>query len=212
MPRRPGRLRPAAERVLRLDGGSTPTSASPATTTSACSGRSTSRRSRPTRPRPRAGRGACSSDDAREYLAALEPSARARGRRRSTTAARATRSGSTSSRWEAARRRDRRVAADAHARRPQPRAARDRRRPRLDRRPRAGRHRESTSGGRWLLNPGSVGQPRDGDPDAAWLLLDLDARHASFRRVAVRRRADAGGDPRRRVYRMRWRSASAHGV
>ena len=38
-------------------------------------------------------------------------------------------------------------------------------------------------GGRWLLNPGSVGQPRDGDPDAAWLLLDLDARHASFRRA-----------------------------
>jgi diadenosine tetraphosphatase ApaH/serine/threonine PP2A family protein phosphatase len=36
---------------------------------------------------------------------------------------------------------------------------------------------------RWLLNPGSVGQPRDGDPRAAWLLLDLDGRHASFRRV-----------------------------
>jgi predicted phosphodiesterase len=38
--------------------------------------------------------------------------------------------------------------------------------------------------GRWLLNPGSVGQPRDGDPRAAWLLLDLGARRASFRRVA----------------------------
>jgi diadenosine tetraphosphatase ApaH/serine/threonine PP2A family protein phosphatase len=37
---------------------------------------------------------------------------------------------------------------------------------------------------RWLLNPGSVGQPRDGDPRAAWLLLDLDARRASFRRVS----------------------------
>jgi len=36
---------------------------------------------------------------------------------------------------------------------------------------------------RWLLNPGSVGQPRDGDPRAAWLLLDLDAGHASYRRV-----------------------------
>jgi diadenosine tetraphosphatase ApaH/serine/threonine PP2A family protein phosphatase len=34
-----------------------------------------------------------------------------------------------------------------------------------------------------LLNPGSVGQPRDGDPRAAFLLLDLDARRASFRRV-----------------------------
>ena len=37
--------------------------------------------------------------------------------------------------------------------------------------------------GRWLLNPGSVGQPRDGDPRAAWLLLDLGAGHASFRRL-----------------------------
>jgi predicted phosphodiesterase len=40
------------------------------------------------------------------------------------------------------------------------------------------------SDGRWLLNPGSVGQPRDGDPHAAYLLLDLDAQRASFRRVA----------------------------
>jgi predicted phosphodiesterase len=37
---------------------------------------------------------------------------------------------------------------------------------------------------RWLLNPGSVGQPRDGDPDAAYLELDLERRHARFRRVA----------------------------
>jgi diadenosine tetraphosphatase ApaH/serine/threonine PP2A family protein phosphatase len=37
--------------------------------------------------------------------------------------------------------------------------------------------------GRWLLNPGSVGQPRDGDPRAAWLLIDFDAHRASFRRV-----------------------------
>jgi diadenosine tetraphosphatase ApaH/serine/threonine PP2A family protein phosphatase len=37
--------------------------------------------------------------------------------------------------------------------------------------------------GRWLCNPGSVGQPRDGDWRASWLLLDLDAQHASFRRA-----------------------------
>ena len=37
--------------------------------------------------------------------------------------------------------------------------------------------------GRWLLNPGSVGQPRDGDPRAAWLLLDLDRGRVEFRRV-----------------------------
>jgi predicted phosphodiesterase len=36
---------------------------------------------------------------------------------------------------------------------------------------------------RWLLNPGSVGQPRDGDPRAAWLALDLDANTATFERV-----------------------------
>jgi diadenosine tetraphosphatase ApaH/serine/threonine PP2A family protein phosphatase len=37
--------------------------------------------------------------------------------------------------------------------------------------------------GRWLLNPGSVGQPRDGNPDAAFLELDLAAKRARFRRV-----------------------------
>jgi diadenosine tetraphosphatase ApaH/serine/threonine PP2A family protein phosphatase len=39
------------------------------------------------------------------------------------------------------------------------------------------------AGARAVLNPGSVGQPRDGDPRAAYLLLDLDAERASFRRV-----------------------------
>jgi diadenosine tetraphosphatase ApaH/serine/threonine PP2A family protein phosphatase len=40
------------------------------------------------------------------------------------------------------------------------------------------------AGGRWLLNPGSVGQPRDGDPRAAWLELDTDLQTARFHRVA----------------------------
>ena len=39
------------------------------------------------------------------------------------------------------------------------------------------------SAGRVLLNPGSVGQPRDGDPRAAFVLLDLAAQRAWFRRV-----------------------------
>ena len=43
---------------------------------------------------------------------------------------------------------------------------------------------ELGTGARLLLNPGSVGQPRDGDPRAAWLLLDFAAGRASFRRVA----------------------------
>ncbi|HMS73439.1 MAG TPA: metallophosphoesterase family protein [Baekduia sp.] len=40
------------------------------------------------------------------------------------------------------------------------------------------------SKGEWLLNPGSVGQPRDGDPRAAWLLLDLDLQRAEWRRTS----------------------------
>jgi diadenosine tetraphosphatase ApaH/serine/threonine PP2A family protein phosphatase len=36
---------------------------------------------------------------------------------------------------------------------------------------------------RWLLNPGSVGQPRDGDPRAAWLELDQEAGTAVYHRV-----------------------------
>jgi predicted phosphodiesterase len=39
------------------------------------------------------------------------------------------------------------------------------------------------SGGRWLINPGGVGQPRDGDPRAAWLVLDLANWRARWRRV-----------------------------
>ena len=39
-------------------------------------------------------------------------------------------------------------------------------------------------GRRWLLNPGSVGQPRDENPDAAFLQLDLERKRATFHRVA----------------------------
>jgi predicted phosphodiesterase len=37
--------------------------------------------------------------------------------------------------------------------------------------------------GRWLLNPGSVGQPRDGDPRAAYVVLDFERSRAVFNRV-----------------------------
>jgi predicted phosphodiesterase len=36
---------------------------------------------------------------------------------------------------------------------------------------------------RWLVNPGSLGQPRDGDPRAAWLELDTGAWSVSFHRA-----------------------------
>jgi diadenosine tetraphosphatase ApaH/serine/threonine PP2A family protein phosphatase len=37
--------------------------------------------------------------------------------------------------------------------------------------------------GEWLINPGSVGQPRDGDPRAAWLLLDTATWTATWKRT-----------------------------
>ena len=39
-------------------------------------------------------------------------------------------------------------------------------------------------GRRVLLNPGSVGQPRDGIPTSGWLLLDTEAETATWRRTA----------------------------
>lgn len=38
--------------------------------------------------------------------------------------------------------------------------------------------------GRLMLNPGSVGQPRDGNPDSSYVVLDLDAEDVEFRRVS----------------------------
>jgi diadenosine tetraphosphatase ApaH/serine/threonine PP2A family protein phosphatase len=37
--------------------------------------------------------------------------------------------------------------------------------------------------GKWLVNPGSVGQPRDGDPRAAWIELDTDSFFVRFHRT-----------------------------
>ncbi len=49
------------------------------------------------------------------------------------------------------------------------------------------------SAGRWLVNPGSVGQPRDRDPRAAWLELDTERWVADYHRVEydVARAAEA---------------------
>ncbi len=48
-------------------------------------------------------------------------------------------------------------------------------------------------GCRYLVNPGSVGQPRDGDPRAAYALWDADARTLTLRRVAYDTAAAARG-------------------
>jgi predicted phosphodiesterase len=49
--------------------------------------------------------------------------------------------------------------------------------------PAAGGLERDLSSNEWLLNPGAVGQPRDDDPRAAWLLLDTEAWTAHWRRV-----------------------------
>jgi diadenosine tetraphosphatase ApaH/serine/threonine PP2A family protein phosphatase len=61
--------------------------------------------------------------------------------------------------------------------------------------------------GRTILNPGSVGQPRDGDPRAAYALLDTDAGRWEYRRVAydieaVQQRMRDAGLPQRSILRL----------
>jgi diadenosine tetraphosphatase ApaH/serine/threonine PP2A family protein phosphatase len=61
---------------------------------------------------------------------------------------------------------------------------------------------------RVLVNPGSVGQPRDGDPRAGWLELDTDAGEARWHRVtydiaAVQAEMRAAGLPIRLIDRIR---------
>ena len=62
--------------------------------------------------------------------------------------------------------------------------------------------------GRFILNPGAVGQPRDGDPRAAYAILDRDERTIVFRRMAydvdcVVKAMLQGGLPERLAARLR---------
>lgn len=64
---------------------------------------------------------------------------------------------------------------------------------------------------RLIINPGSVGQPRDSDPRAAYALLDTEELTCLFKRIAypfhiTQRRMEKFGMPRRLVERL------AHGV
>ena len=65
----------------------------------------------------------------------------------------------------------------------------------------------ATVDGRVIVNPGSVGQPRDGDPDAAYAVLDTDRNDVELRRTAydvdrVQRKIEAEGLPSRTAERL----------
>ncbi len=62
-------------------------------------------------------------------------------------------------------------------------------------------------GTRYLLNPGSIGQPRDGDPRAAFAIADLNNRVVEFWRVpydidAVQQRMKRAGLPEPLILRL----------
>ncbi len=62
---------------------------------------------------------------------------------------------------------------------------------------------------RYIINPGSVGQPRDGDPRAAYMLLDTEELTIEHRRVAydveqVQRKIRAMGLPPRLASRLEY--------
>lgn len=62
---------------------------------------------------------------------------------------------------------------------------------------------------RSIINPGGVGQPRDGDPRASFLLLDAEAGTVEYRRVAydveeTQRRMQAVGLPARLALRLEY--------
>lgn len=66
---------------------------------------------------------------------------------------------------------------------------------------------QSLKSGVYAINPGSVGQPRDGDPRAAFALLDTDRRTITYYRVMYNvldsmRKLEEGGYPRSLVERL----------
>jgi diadenosine tetraphosphatase ApaH/serine/threonine PP2A family protein phosphatase len=62
-------------------------------------------------------------------------------------------------------------------------------------------------GMRFMVNPGSVGQPRDNNPDAAFAIYDTDTRTVTFRRTPydvakTQAQMDAAGLPRPLITRL----------
>lgn len=65
----------------------------------------------------------------------------------------------------------------------------------------------SLNAGRWIVNPGGVGQPRDGDPTAPYILLDREAMVVEVRRVAypveqTQKRMEKAGLPGNLILRL----------
>jgi len=63
------------------------------------------------------------------------------------------------------------------------------------------------NGTQYLLNPGSIGQPRDGDPRAGFAIADMDRRQVEFWRVpydvaAVQKRMEEAGLPEPLILRL----------
>ena len=59
----------------------------------------------------------------------------------------------------------------------------------------------------YLLNPGSIGQPRDGDPRAAFVIADLEKKSVEFWRVpydieSVQKRMGTCGLPEPLIMRL----------
>ena len=142
------------------------------------------------------------------------PRSRIAARRRHaswSTAATASRSGSTSPPSRSRGRTSRLLGRPDRAARPHPPPRRVRRGRRRRRRgPRPPGMTLELGGRRALVNPGSVGQPRDGDPDASYLVWDPDAERVTWHRVrydvaAVQRAMREAGLP----LSLAWRSGSS---
>ena len=193
VPGRRRRLRRPAGRVHRRSSPNAASSAWSATTTSPSPASWTSRRSRPRRRPPCAGRSA-TLPTRRSASCAASPRGDGPRGRALPRVARATPSGSTCSgpirrpSASTTRRRGSASSATRTSRCSSPSrtatGSAEATPPQLARGAQAEDGRTlDLAEGRWLINPGSVGQPRDGDPRAAWLELDTDAWTATYHRV-----------------------------
>ncbi len=68
-------------------------------------------------------------------------------------------------------------------------------------------HQIPLDGSRQIINPGSVGQPRDSDPRAAYAILDVERRTWEFRRIpydiaSVQQRMKTADMPERLILRL----------